>query len=113
MILTGRQVETGVYFRLPTCGRQCPEEELRKENYTGIVIAEDGRRYQDVPLEGYLLGKGARNARGKPETVEARCIAHKNPIPGVGARCKTRTDVKTINSRKLPHMATCGCQRHS
>jgi len=47
------------------------EFELLAGTYTGT----DGKRYERVPLEAMLLGKGVRNVLGTEEHVMEKCIA--------------------------------------
>jgi hypothetical protein len=48
------------------------EFKLLAEAYTGT----DGKRYERVPLEAMLLGKGVRNVLGTEEHVMEKCISH-------------------------------------
>lgn len=53
-----------------------PEAELRDLNYTNIEIADDGKRYEWIPYQAILLGKGERSISGSREKVLAKCAAH-------------------------------------
>ncbi|MEM1195727.1 MAG: leucine-rich repeat domain-containing protein [Pseudomonadota bacterium] len=51
-----------------------PIEEFEK--YPALFIGSDGKRYERVPHEALLLGRGQRSATGKKETVERACLRH-------------------------------------
>ena len=53
---------------------QMPAEEFAK--LSGLYVAEDGRRYEKVPHQAVLLGKGERYVSGSEQQVGAKCDAH-------------------------------------
>jgi hypothetical protein len=48
-----------------------PIEEFN--SYTNLFIGPDGKRYQRIPHQAVLLGKGARTLTGSQETVDKAC----------------------------------------
>lgn len=46
------------------------------EKFPALFIGRDGKRYQRVPYEALLLGRGQRTATGKEETVDRACQRH-------------------------------------
>jgi len=72
-------IATGGYSRkLPADDfrAKISEGDLISRNYHDIVIKENGDRYEELPYEACLLGKGERIAKGKRATVEAKCAQH-------------------------------------
>lgn len=72
-------VATGGYSRKLSADdfrAKISEGDLISQNFHDIVIKDDGERYEELPYEAYLLGKGERIATGNRSTVEARCAQH-------------------------------------
>jgi hypothetical protein len=51
--------------------------------YRNLYIAEDGRRFERVPHQAALLGKGERWVTGEKHVVEAKCDAHRHKYDGL------------------------------
>lgn len=54
------------------CGM--PIEEFNK--YPNLFVGEDGKRYQWIPYQAALLGRGQRGLLGTQESVDRACTAH-------------------------------------
>lgn len=64
----GREIDQrDIRFRMPI-------EEF--EEFPALFIGPDGKRYERVPYEALLLGRGERTATGKKETVDRLCLRH-------------------------------------
>lgn len=46
------------------------------ESHPGLFVGTDGKRYQRVPHQAALLGKGQRGISGSQEAVDRACEAH-------------------------------------
>lgn len=46
------------------------------QRFTGLYVGADGNRYEKVPHQAMLLGKGQRNVYGTDKRVAEKCHAH-------------------------------------
>jgi hypothetical protein len=53
------------------------------QRYSGLYIGEDGKRYENVPHEAFLLGKGQRMVSGAADHVTEKCAAHEAKYRGL------------------------------
>ncbi|MCI0152239.1 hypothetical protein KNO81_41275 [Paraburkholderia sediminicola] len=46
------------------------------QRFSGLYVGADGKRYERVPHQAMLLGKGQRNVSGTDERVTKKCLVH-------------------------------------
>ncbi len=53
------------------------------QRFTGLYVGTDGKRYERIPHQAMLLGKGQRNVTGTDERVAEKCRAHEERYRGL------------------------------
>jgi hypothetical protein len=70
---------------MPDYRATMPEREFNQLART--YIGADGRRYEHVPHEAMLLGKGMRNVLGTKDYVMERCLLHEEKYRRLVSEC--------------------------
>lgn len=58
------------------------------QRFSGLYVGADGRRYERVPHQAMLLGKGQRNVSGTDEVVTRKCLIHEEKFQELVRLCR-------------------------